>query len=95
MKQMPQKPRIIIAQVEGSGTGGANWTSIKPIEPAEKWSPAKFTVTELSAKLTSELIKSVTVLFGSTSAAMIGESPTGPDIVNPLNDWTFNVEAIG
>jgi len=90
---MPAKPRIIIAQVEGSGTGGANWTSTKPTEPAENWSPAKFTVTEAGAKLMVELVRPVTVLLGSTNAAKIGESPTGPDIVNPLNDASFNVKA--
>ena len=80
-----------MAQVEGSGTGGANWTSIKPTEPAEKWSPARFTVTESGAKLIAELIKPVTVLLGSTNAARIGESPTGPAILNPLKEEFVNV----
>jgi hypothetical protein len=94
MKPMAAKPRIIIAQVPGSGTGGANWTSIKPTEPAEKWSPAKFTVTESGAKLIVELVKSVTVLLGSTNAAKIGESPTGPAIVNPLNEATVKLNGV-
>ena len=90
MKARPAKPRIIIAHVEGSGTGGANWTSIKPTELAVKTSPAKFTVTELAAKLIVELLKPGCVLFGSTNAATIGESPRGPDIVNPSNDGSDN-----
>ena len=90
MKAIPAKPRSSIAHVEGSGTDGANWTSIKPTEPAEKTSPARFTVTESGAKLIVELLKPVTVLLGSTNAAKIGESPTGPDIVNPLNGWLIN-----
>ncbi len=83
MKRL-QKPRIIIDQLEGSGTGEENWTSIKPTEPAGNWSPAKFTATESGAKLIAELIKPVTVLLGSTNAAKIGE----------LTTWTRYCKAV-